>query len=205
MLAPTKGRPFPKFVRASAVTLRPNSRLRAGITTGSLRTRGSPTNKHKHVAYRKCSRRRYSVRPMPSHVCAFYRQGVIESSMRAAVCVAVDPFLLRSALYQCLLPDPRLTALLCPSGEDARGIRSPEPRGRRVAPTHLDIPHTRVITITPPPGPDGQPDLCNDLAALLNLIELTPSAGGNTALRPQPPATPAPDQRRVDPETQRTT
>ena len=95
---------------------------------------------------------------------------MIEPSGRSAVCVAVDPFLLRSALYQCLLQDPRFTALLCPPGEDPTVFAPANGANVVVASTDLDIPHTQVITVGPP-GRDDHAAPFGDLAALLDLME----------------------------------
>jgi hypothetical protein len=90
--------------------------------------------------------------------------------------VAVDPFLLRSALYRCLLDDPRFTALLCPLGEDPTVFAPASGADAVLAYTNLNIPHTQVLTVAPPRGLDGQPDLDGDLAGLLDRIYLADRA-----------------------------
>jgi hypothetical protein len=102
--------------------------------------------------------------------------------------VAVDPILLRSALYQCLLPDPTITVLLCPPGEDPAVFAGANHVDVVLASTDLHIPYTQVLTLAPPPpGRDGQPDPCGDLAALLDRIHLIAPAGDDTpSVSPQP-------------------
>ncbi len=116
-----------------------------------------------------------------------YRPGMTQSPARAAVCVAVDPFLFRSALYQCLLRDPRFEALLCPQGEDPSAFAEATHAPVVIASTRLDVPDAEVITVAPAEGHDGQGAPGIDLGALLDLLELTigcsaPLAG--TADRP---------------------
>jgi hypothetical protein len=109
------------------------------------------------------------------------------SSERATVCVAVDPFLLRSALYQYLLHDPRFLPLLCPADDDpARFAR--EVRAHAVlASTQLDIPNTQV-TIIPDDGPGDQGPPLDGLSQLLGSITLPHCPPTTTACRsPEPP------------------
>ncbi len=102
-----------------------------------------------------------------------YRRGVTRSLARSTVCVVVDPFLFRSALYQCLLRDPRFEAQLCPQGEDPGEFARAAGAQAVLASTHVDVPNAQVITVAPPGGQDGEPAPSQDLHALLDLVELT--------------------------------
>lgn len=94
------------------------------------------------------------------------------SSPRAAVCVAVEPFLLRSALYRWLSLDSRFETVLCPQGEDA-GVFARTVRVQAVlATTHVDVPEADVILVAAP-AVQGTPTGASDgLRALADQIAL---------------------------------
>lgn len=139
---------------------------------------------------------------MPARRGEPYLRGVTQSLIRATVCVAVDPFLLRSALYQCMLLDPRFEVLLCPQEEDPGAFARAGGAPAVLASTHVDVPDAQVITVAAPAGRTEETSSA-DLEALLDLIELTMLA--KVTVSSASPPTLAPDKPRVGPGRRRST
>ncbi len=101
-----------------------------------------------------------------------YRCRMAMSSPRAAVCVAVEPFLLRSALYRWLSLDSRFDTVLCPQGEDAGDFARTVRVQAVLTTTHVEVPGADVILV-PSPAVQGTPAGASDgLKALADQIAL---------------------------------